>query len=64
MDRIEFYDGESLIKTVDSIMVPPVGSKISIRNETWLVTSVTYGIDYVDKPFESSMRACVDLRRV
>lgn len=63
MDKIEFYDGDSQIKTVDSIMVPPVGSKISTRNETWIVTSVTYAIDNFDKPFASSMRACVELRR-
>ena len=65
MDKIEFYDEDSdnIIKMVDSLMVPPVGAKISIRNETWIVTNVTYAIDKFDKPFESTMRACVDLRR-
>ena len=60
-DQIEFYDGDRLIKTMESSMVPLVGSQISIRKETWTVISVTYAIDHADKLFESRMRACVDL---
>lgn len=61
-NRIEFYHGDGLIAAVESAMVPPVGSKISIRKKTWSVVSVTYALDYADKPFQESMRACVDLK--
>jgi len=64
MGRIEFYDGDSIIAATNSDMVPLIGSKISIRKKTWSVINVTYALDHADKPFESSMRACVDLTPV
>ena len=63
-DRIEFYDGDALIAHVSSVMVPPVGAKISIRKEVWEVVRVTYAIDYADDPQGKGMRANVDLKRV
>lgn len=61
-DRIEFYDRDNMIASVDSAMVPAVGQKISIRGKTWDVVAVSFALDYADKPFESAMRANVDLK--
>lgn len=44
-------------------MVPIVGSKISIRGQTWTVVGVTYAVDHVDEMHERGMRANVDLRK-
>lgn len=61
-DRIEFYDGNNLVAAINSAMVPPTESKISIRGATWEVVSVTYALDYADDPMGGSrMRANVDL---
>lgn len=60
-DIIEYYNGISLVAAVKSSMVPLVGSKISIRRETWTVESVTYAVDYADDPQRTRMRANVDL---
>lgn len=61
-DFIEFYDGDSLVAYVKSSMVPPVGSKISIRGKTWTVARVTYALDHADDPQGKGMRANVDLK--
>ena len=63
MDSVEFYDGEQLIAQAWSSMVLPVGSKISIRKEVWIVQCVTYAIDYADDMHKRGMRANVDLVR-
>lgn len=61
-EAIEFYDGEYLIATVKSSMVPPVGAKISIRGKAWKVMRVTYALDHADDPQGKGMRANVDLK--
>jgi len=66
---IEFYNadgtpGRDLVQSVESPMVPPVGSKISIRKQTWEVVNVTYALDEADNPMIARMRANVDLRRL
>lgn len=62
---IEFYIAHTTggIYWVESYMVPPVGSFISIEKRTYEVVKVTYALDYAD---ESSrrMRANVDLRLI
>jgi len=61
-DRVEFYDNKSLVVAIESSMVPPVDSLISIRGETWLVWRVTYALDYADgSRAEQRMRANVDI---
>ena len=60
---IEFYDGKKLVASSESSMVPPVGSKISIRKETWVVQQITYALDHADKWDGRCMRANVDLIR-
>jgi len=60
-DRIEFYNGKQMIAAVASSMVPPEGGLISIRGETWAVSSVTYALDHADEIHERGMRANVDL---
>ena len=66
-DRIEFYDsegksGRDFVASAKSQMVPPVGSKISIRKKTWEVVSVSYALDHADDPRLAAMRANVELR--
>lgn len=63
MDSVEFYDGEQLIAQAWSSMVLPVGSKISIRKEVWIVQRVTYALDYADDIHKRGMRANVALVR-
>jgi hypothetical protein len=61
-DMLEFYSGKNLIAHVMSSMVPMVGSKISIRGETWTVTHVTYALDRADgMSSEKILRANIDL---
>jgi hypothetical protein len=62
-DTIEFYDGNRVVASVQSSMVPIVGSFISIRKETWEVRRVTYALDHADRGNSvKGMRANVDLR--
>jgi len=60
-DEINFYHGDTLMHVVKSSMVPPIGGKISIKKKTWVVTGVTYALDYSDNIHESFMRANVDI---
>lgn len=60
-DSIEFYDGDNIITAVNSSMVPHLGSKISIRKQTWCVINVTFAVDHADELFERSMRCNVNL---
>jgi len=50
-----------MVASVESAMVPAVGSRISIRKKTWAVARVTYALDHADQPMEKGMRANVDL---
>lgn len=59
---IEFYDGDALVTSVESSMVPPVGSKISIKKKVWSVVAVTYAVDYAESLHCKGMRANVDLK--
>lgn len=61
-DVIEFYDGAVLVAYVKSSMVPPVGSKISIKKKVWSVVAVTYAVDYAESLHCKGMRANVDLK--
>ena len=60
-DSVEFYDGRHRIGQVLSSIVPPVGAKISIRNQVWTVRRVTYALDQADNQYERGMRANVDV---
>lgn len=62
-DRIEFYDGKTLIATVHSSIVPHLGALISVRKETWRVEKITYALDYPHDESMRTMRANVDLVR-
>lgn len=63
-DAIEFYDGDRILARVDSSIVPPVDSFISIRGRTWRVGRVTYALDHADEPSLRGMRVNVDLTLV
>lgn len=63
-DRIEFYDGDKIVATVESSMIPQIGSKISIRKKTWEVTHVTFALDHADEARERMMRCNVDIKAV
>jgi hypothetical protein len=60
--KIEFYKKGTyeILGKVDSCMVPPVGSLISIFKKAWKVFSITYAIDHPTDYFER-IRANVDL---
>lgn len=60
-DWIEYCDGDKLVGSVNSAMVPTVGSRISIRKKTWAVVRVTYALDHADEPSMKGMRANVDI---
>lgn len=61
-DRVEYYDDKAnLLVAVQSSIVPPLGSKISIRKKTWTVKSVSYAVDHSDDIARREMRANVDL---
>lgn len=60
---IEFYDGLKLLARVESSMVLPVGSLISIRKQTWKIIGVTFALDYTDEQRERQMRCNVDLEK-
>lgn len=62
-DKIEYYNGDELVASVESAMVPAVGSRIIIRNKTWAVARVTYTLDHADEMHERGMRANVDVAR-
>ena len=62
-EKIEFYLNGKLLASVESPMVPPVGSMNSIRAITYEVISVTYALDYADEQCGiKRMRANIDLR--
>lgn len=60
-DILEFYDGNKFIASVESHMVPSVGSFISIRKKTWQVDRLTYALDYTDDQHGKRLRCNVDL---
>lgn len=63
IDSVEFYDGAHLIAQAWSSMVPPIGAKISIRKEVWVIQRVTYALDNADDLHERGMRANIDVLR-
>lgn len=61
-DCIEFYCGAEMIAAVRSSIVPTIKARISIRGKVWIVSRVTYALDYADKTTpERIMRANVDI---
>lgn len=67
-DKIEFYDqaatfGRDLVATVDSSMVPPDGSCISIEGEVWRVKGTTFALDDTGVLSLRRMRACVAIEK-
>lgn len=62
-DRVEYYDGDTLLVALASSIVPPPGSKISIRGETWVVVYIAFALDYADRISERAMRANISLER-
>lgn len=63
-DTVEYYIPEGLLAVANSAIVPPVGGLISIKKKTYIVTRVTYALDYVDESLRQTMRANVDLELV
>ena len=57
-DVLEIYlEGtDRLIAVVNTSMIPPDGSIISIRKENWKVIYSTFAIDSYDIPAERKMR--------
>jgi hypothetical protein len=62
-DSIEFYDKDRIVARAHSSIVPAVGSFVNINKTTWVVSKVTYAVDYSDSPHDTAMRANVDLIR-
>lgn len=60
-DLVEYYNGARLLVAINSSIVPPVGSLISIAKTTWEVASVSYAIDQSVSTTERRTRANVDL---
>lgn len=60
-DFIEFHLGEATIAAVNSSMVPPEGSFINIRGETYVVELVTFALDYEALPLQRRMCCHVNL---
>lgn len=65
-DIVEFYVGKdaSLICSVKTSIVPPVGSLMNIRTKVWLVTGVSYVIDNIDDPTRRRIVAAVTLEKL
>jgi len=61
---IEFYSQSSMLTSVESSMVPPVGSYISIRKKVWRIGKVTFAVDYSDENVLRIMRCNVDLDEI
>ena len=63
-DRIEFYGPKGYgMWSVQSSMVPPVNSHISIKGETYVVKKVTFALDHSDDVALKAMRCNVDLEK-
>lgn len=62
-DKIEFYKNNKLVAVVNSSIIPPVGSYINIRKETWLVNDVSFSLDDSDDPYLCGMRCNVNLEK-
>ena len=62
-DKIEFYNGSECIAHVESSMVPPKDSLISIKKETWRVVAITYSLDYSEDRRGKLMCANIALSR-
>lgn len=62
-DLVEFYTEKGMIASIRSSIVPPKGSCINIRKETYRVTGVSYCVDHVDEFHETCVRANVDVRK-
>lgn len=47
-DRVEYYNGDAKhpMVSIESSIVPTVGSFVSIEKVTWIVKSVTFAVDY------------------
>lgn len=63
-DRVEFYVDDRLQLILNTSIVPPPESLISIRGETYQVTGVTYAVDYADDTVKRNMRANVDMVKI
>lgn len=63
-DMLEFYDDNGLVLRISSSMVPPVDSKVCIKNTVYKVTSITYAADYTDSLRDRQMRANINLKVV
>ena len=61
-DKVEFYNGKNLVAAVNSSMVPPIGSYISIRKKTWEIVAVSFAVDHADERAECGMRCNVDVQ--
>lgn len=60
---VEFYEQKSpkMLVSVESAMVPTIGSMISIKGVTWEVSYISYSIDHSDNILEKRMRANVEV---
>jgi len=63
VDSIEFYleGAVKYISRVESSMVPPVGSLVSIRAKTYEVLGFTFAVDHADEFMETAMRCNVEV---
>ena len=61
-DRIEYYDGNMLVASTVSSMVPPVESVINIKAVTYMVVRVEYALDHSNDNSLCGMRANVDIK--
>ena len=62
--KLEFYVCKTCIAVVESSMVPPEESLISIAKRTYIVDEVTFAVDNAGSVAHSTMRCNIDLREV
>jgi phosphotransferase system IIB component len=60
---IEFYLKDRCISRVESSMVLPVGSCISIEKITYKVTRITFAVDHNSSVVGRQLRCNVDLKK-
>lgn len=63
-DRIEFYSKGKLLLSLNSSIVPTVGSMVSIAKQTWEVLVVSYTVDYSTSFTDRRMCANIAVKKV
>lgn len=62
-DIVEIYEGDAILVSSETSIVPPVGSLISIRKRTYEVVRITYAVDGADDWAIRRMRCNIDVKK-